>query len=218
MLTLSAETLKTKTGREKAIFKIVEALRADEVIIAPIDQGYAYLADPNSDLAMAKIKEIKGMDPSVYFALLVNSVSQIQNYCGVISTEQRLLAQQFWPGPLMFECDVLPGLSGSFGADSAPESLYFRYSADPTVSGVCEMFGPLVFSPILDGDKKSIGDLKKLSSAAKKIARYAITGKSRWSKTPSTIVAFSSAGVVIKRIGGITEQQIRALIPQVKVN
>ena len=38
MLTITAESLKSKVGREKAIFKIVEALRADEIVIAPIDQ------------------------------------------------------------------------------------------------------------------------------------------------------------------------------------
>ena len=62
MLTITAESLKSKVGREKAIFKIVEALRADDIVIAPIDQGYAYIADPNSEIAMAKIKEIKSFN------------------------------------------------------------------------------------------------------------------------------------------------------------
>lgn len=217
MLTITAESLKSKVGREKAIFKIVEALRADEIVIAPIDQGFAYIADPNSDVAMAKIKEIKAMAPSSYFALLVHSVEQIHQYCGPTSTEQRLLAKEFWPGPLLMECAVLPGVIGSFGSDGSPDSLFFRQAVDPVVAGICEMSGPVVFSPILDADKNTIGDFKKLPPIAKKSAKYGIGVKRRWSKDLATIVSFSKAGAVIKKIGGVSEQQIRTIIPSVSL-
>lgn len=217
MLTINAESLKSKVGREKAIFKIVEALRADEIVIAPIDQGYAYIADPNSEIAMAKIKEIKSMSPSSYFALLVHSVDQIPQYCGPTSTEQRLLAKEFWPGPLLMECEVLPGIIGSFGSDGSPDSLVFRQAIDPVVNGVCEMSGPVVFSPVLDSEKIIVGDFKKLPSNAKKSAKYCIGVKRRWSMQPSTLVSFDRSGTVIKKIGGVSEQQIRSIIPTIKV-
>ena len=217
MLTITTVSLKSKVGREKAIFKIVEALRVDEIVIAPIDQGYAYIADPNSEIAMAKIKEIKSMTPSSYFALLVHSVEQIPQYCGATSTEQRLLAKEFWPGPLLMECEVLPGVGGSFGSDGSPDSLVFRQAIDPVVSGVCEMAGPVVFSPITDEDKNIVGDFKKLPPLSKKSAKYGIAIKRRWSNAPATVVSFSKTGAVIKKIGGVSEQQIRSIIPAIKV-
>ncbi len=215
MHTLKADSLKSKIGREKAIFKIVEALRSDEIVIAPIDQGYAYIADPNSELAMTIIKELKGMSASHFFALLINNVEQIKDYCGSISSEQRLLAKEFWPGPLMLECDVLPGLRGSFGSDGTPESLFFKQAANETLKGVCEMSGPVVFSPIVDKAKNSITELRKVSSEAKKIVKYAIESKSRWSKKVTTVVSFHQSSVEITRRGDISEQQVRKIVPKV---
>ena len=66
-------------------------------------------------------------------------------------------------------------------------------------------------------DKNIVGDFKKLSAISKKSAKYGIAIKRRWSSAPATVVSFSKTGAVIKKIGGVSEQQIRSIIPAIKV-
>ena len=215
MKQIDADALKTAKQRSSVAFAIVESLRAGEIAIVPIEQGYVLIADIFSETGIAKIKEVKALGADIYLPILVSSVDQISPYCGPITPEQRLLALEFWPGPLMMEVSLPQGALVNLGAQFAPDALYFRAAGNELVRELCELMGGVVYSPII----KEGAPVNKLTSIDKKYrdsASYLVQGKKFTPEQRPTIVRFSINEIALARTGDIDEMRIRRILPQLK--
>ena len=136
---VDSKKIKSSKERTKLAFEILESLRSGAAVIAPISQGYVLVADMYSDEGLERIKSLKGLGSEIYFPLLVANVEQLVPLSGPVSPEKRLLALEFWPGPLIIQSPPIADSPLKMGSAFRPESLYLRCSSNAIVSEVCEL-------------------------------------------------------------------------------
>lgn len=83
----------------KCAARAAEVLRAGGVVLYPTDTLYGLGADALSDEAVAKVRRIKGREEKKPIHCIVADIAMAERYAEVGSAT-RLLAEEFWPGPL----------------------------------------------------------------------------------------------------------------------
>lgn len=217
MKKIESKSVKSAKKRTELAFEILESLRGGAIVIAPIEQGYVLVADMYSEEGVERIKSLKELSEEVYFPLLVANVDQLTPLSGPVTPEKRLLAMEFWPGPLILQCPSIAGSMMKMGSKYIPETLYFRSSSDKILNEVCELIGPLVYTPILK-EKKIVTSLKDISKEFRDASSHFISGSKFEPNQTPTIVGFDSKGASLIRVGAIEESKIRKIIPNLQSN
>lgn len=214
---VDSSKIKSAKKRTQVAFEIVESLRSGSLVIAPLEQGYVLVADMSAQEGINQIKTLKKIGEEIYFPLLVAEIEQIAPLCGAVSPEQRLLAMEFWPGPLVLQCTAIAGSMLNIGSSFTPEHIYFRSTPNVILREVCELMGPLVYSPIIL-ENKIVTSVKNIEKSFKQAASHLILGKKFQSELQPTIVSFNSKTPSLLRIGAIEEARIRKIIPNLQVS
>ena len=207
--------IKSAKKRSEAAFGIVESLRSGSVVIAPIEQGYVLVADMYSEEGIKQVKFLKELGEDIYFPLLVADVDQIAPLCGPVTPEQRLIAMEFWPGPLVIQAPAIADSMLNLGSKFVPELLYFRCASNRILREVCELMGPLIYSPIIL-DNKIATNARMIGKALKEATAYLIVGTSFETNSAPTIISFSSKSPELVKVGAIEEAKIRKIIPNLQ--
>jgi len=223
MITVTHDEYSNSAERKKIIKKVASVLTEDSIIIAPVLLGYAYVSSGNSEFAMSRIKELKGMAPEISLVRLVANVEQIEALCGSLTSEQIRLLEKYWPGPLIAERATIPELRYSFGSRRLPDTLFFTQASNSLLAGVCRAIGPLAFSPIIKIDhssngRKALTALEQLPISANESISLVIEGTGVWSTAQSTLISLSGVDVKLTKAGEITAEMIREVVPRAQVN
>ncbi|MEI6407052.1 MAG: Sua5/YciO/YrdC/YwlC family protein [Actinomycetes bacterium] len=161
-IVLTNDQLKKKIDFETQLFEILEILRSGSLICAALENAYVLIADPTSEDAVVKLKEVKGIQEDTYFPLLVANVDSLKDYSPSVTPSLRLIGLEFWPGPLNLEVQARTGLPWTLGAVNEPSVLIARSPSSKFLRGVLELSGPLMYSPAaVVGDKapKQVADI-----------------------------------------------------------
>lgn len=217
MKLVDSKKITSAKKRSEVAFEIVEKLRGGSILIAPIEQGYVLAADLYSEEGIRIIKSLKELGEDVYFPLLVADIDQLAPLTGPITPEQRLLALEFWPGPLLLQSRALAESMLTMGSKYVPESLYFRCSSNKILSEVCELMGPLVYTPILV-ENSIVTAVNKIEKKVKTAASHLIVGKSFKPNQIPTILSFEKRSPVLVREGALEESRIRKILPNLQLN
>lgn len=217
MKRIISKEIKSAKKRAEIAFEILESLRGGAIAIAPVEQGYVLVADMYSEQGVERIKSLKELSEEIYFPLLVSNVDQLTPLSGPVTPEKRLLALEYWPGPLIIQCPSIAGSMLKMGSKYIPETLYFRCSSDAILSEVCELIGPLVYTPILK-ENKIVSDVKEISKEFKDAASHFISGSRFKPNQIPTIIGFDSRGASLVKVGAIEESKIRRIIPNLRSN
>ena len=93
------------------------AIVRGEIVAFPTETYYGLAVDALSDMALAKLRALKGRDAEKAFSLLVSGRQMLASLCGDISPLAERLMEQHWPGPLTLALPARPGLPASIVAD-----------------------------------------------------------------------------------------------------
>lgn len=91
----------------KILYRIIEEIRAGEVIIYPTDSVYAIGCDITNVKAVQKVAAIKGVKPKANFSIMCKDLSEVSKYAKV-SNDVFKLMKSYLPGPYTF---ILPSTS-----------------------------------------------------------------------------------------------------------
>lgn len=83
-----------------AIERAAAVIRRGGVVAIPTDALYALVCDPMSLKAVGRIFQAKGREATRSLPLLIDGIVTAEEIAVEISTQFRLLARRFWPGPL----------------------------------------------------------------------------------------------------------------------
>ena len=89
--------------------EILAFLRTGGVIGFPTDTAYGLGADPFHEAAVRHIFEIKGRPDSKPVLVLVDSIDLLSQVV-IVPETARMLARQFWPGPLTLVLPAMPNV------------------------------------------------------------------------------------------------------------
>ena len=186
-------------------------LQAGEIVAIPTETVYGLAGNALSPTSVAKIFEVKNRPAFNPLIIHTHSVEKIQQYVQRIPDQARLLMDHFWPGPLTLLLPKTPQIPDivTAGLDrvavrmpkhpltlqllalldfplAAPSANPFGYVSPTEAAHVAHQLGDRI-PYILDGGVCSIG-------------------------VESTIVGFEGERVVVYRWGGISQEQLLAVI------
>lgn len=133
------ETFSTENVTEDDFERILSILRAGGVIAFPTDTVYGLGADPFSGTAVKRIFEVKGRAETKPILLLVNSLGMAETLIDAPNPTFRLIAKQFWPGPLTLILPASTSIPSSVTAGTGTIGL--RWPRAPFAVSLLGRFG-----------------------------------------------------------------------------
>jgi L-threonylcarbamoyladenylate synthase len=190
------------------------ALKDGYVIVAPLENSYALIADAFFHDAVRALHVLRGDALGISAQVLISSAAAIDGIAREISDEVRALMENFWPGLLSLNLKPQRGLNWDLGDGQELDSFSVRVPAAEFISQVAKAHGPLAVASAALAGKSAISDPSQLNFNENEVA--AIFSSGPLAQGPaSTVVACDGDTPRIVRIGAISVEQITAIAPNI---
>ncbi|WP_132748096.1 L-threonylcarbamoyladenylate synthase [Scopulibacillus darangshiensis] len=189
-------------------------LKANEVVAFPTETVYGLGGNALSDEAIKKIYEAKGRPSDNPLIVHVSSVKQLDDLCSGLNEQAEELIKAFWPGPLTL---ILPSTGHvSEKVTAGLSTVAIRMPEDPIAKAVIEASGLPIAAPSanLSGRPSPTTAAHVLRDLDGRVAGV-IDGGETGVGVESTVVDCTSKPITILRPGGITKEQLEAVIGEV---
>jgi L-threonylcarbamoyladenylate synthase len=128
-------------GRDAAVQRAVDALRAGELVVLPTDTVYGLAADAFSLDGTARLFRVKGADRGAPLTVFVRSPKQLAGLTRATGEVADRLVAAYWPGPLTLVLPAEPNLRWDLGA--AEGTVAVRMPLDDVALAVVRAVGPV---------------------------------------------------------------------------
>ena len=187
-------------------------LRAGRLVAFPTETVYGLGGDATDDRAVAAIYAAKGRPQFNPLIIHVHAAAALDDLI-VWNDTARLLADQFWPGPLTL---VLPRRTGapiSLLASAGLDTLAVRVPAHPVARALLQAAGRPIAAPSANasGRLSPTTPFHVAESLDGKIDLILAGGKAQIG-VESTVLDMTGASPVLLRPGGIAQEQLEKLI------
>jgi len=192
----------------------VAALKDGFVIVAPLENSYALMADAFFHDAVRAMHVLRGDALGVAAQVAIANKGSIDGIARSISDDARILMDNFWPGALSINLKPQLGLSWDLGDANSLDKISVRVPASEFVLEILKKTGPLAIasaaavgtSPIQDGADLDFSDVE---------VAVVFTAGVLPQGAPSTVVEFTGAQGRIVREGAIPRSEITALVSDI---
>jgi L-threonylcarbamoyladenylate synthase len=116
----------------------VRVLRSRGVVGYPTDTLYGLAADPRSEVALDRLRQLKGRAADKTVALVAASLDQAREVA-VLDGHALILARRFWPGPLTLVVPARQGLAE--GVRSSTGQVGVRVPANDVAQALAQACG-----------------------------------------------------------------------------
>ncbi len=200
----------------KDIQKAVAFLERDELVAIPTETVYGLAANALNPIAVAKIFEAKERPTFDPLIVHTHALNEVENFVSDIHPALLKLAQVFWPGPLTLllpKKDIIPNLVTS-GLDRVGVRI-------PNHSLTLELLSKLSF-PLAAPSANPFGYISP--TTAKHVDKqlgnkipYILDGGACEVGLESTIVGEENGEIIVYRLGGLSIDDIEAVVGKVFV-
>jgi tRNA threonylcarbamoyl adenosine modification protein (Sua5/YciO/YrdC/YwlC family) len=192
----------------------VAALKDGFVIVVPLENSYALMADAFFHDAVRAMHVLRGDALGVAAQVAIANKGSIDGIARSISDDARILVDNFWPGALSINLKPQLGLSWDLGDANSLDKISVRVPASEFALEILKKTGPLAIAsaaavgalPIQDGADLDFSDVEV---AAVFTAGVLPQG------APSTVIDFTGAKGRIVRAGAIPRSEITALVSDI---
>lgn len=201
----------------EAIEKAGELLRAGEVVAIPTETVYGLAANAYDGSAVSKIFKAKGRPQDNPLIVHIAKVETLSDLVSEVPEAAKKLAAAFWPGPLTM---ILPKSEKIPDAVSAGlPTVAVRMPSHPVAHAVIEAAGVPLAAPSanLSGSPSPTNAKYVLEDMHDRIPLI-LDGGSSAVGVESTVITLATARPRVLRPGGITVEQLRALLGEVDVD
>lgn len=201
----------------EAIKKAGELLRAGEVVAIPTETVYGLAANAYDGNAVSKIFKAKGRPQDNPLIVHIAKVETLSDLVAEVPEAAKKLAAAFWPGPLTM---ILPKSEKIPDAVSAGlPTVAVRMPSHPVAHAVIEAAGVPLAAPSanLSGSPSPTNAKYVLEDMHDRIPLI-LDGGSSAVGVESTVITLATARPRVLRPGGITVEQLRALLGEVDVD
>lgn len=201
----------------EAIEKAGEILRAGEVVAIPTETVYGLAANAYDGEAVSKIFKAKGRPQDNPLIVHIAKVETLSDLVAEVPKAAEKLAAAFWPGPLTI---ILPKSEKIPDAVSAGlPTVAVRMPSHPVAHAVIEAAGVPLAAPSanLSGSPSPTNAKYVLDDMQGRIPLILDGGTSAVG-VESTVITLATARPRVLRPGGITVEQLRALLGEVDVD
>ena len=197
---------------KKSIAHAVELLREGKLVAFPTETVYGLGADATQGQAVAAIYAAKGRPE---FNPLIAHVAEIEALDPIVewNDEARLCAKSFWPGPLTLVLPRRKDCPVSLLASAGLHTLAVRMPSHPAALQLLKAFGRPVVAPSANasGTLSPTTAEHVAASLGSNVDLILDGGKSEVG-VESTVCDLSTSQPTILRPGGITKEQMEAVL------
>jgi L-threonylcarbamoyladenylate synthase len=125
-----------RTPAEELAVAVV-ALRRGEIVAYPTETFYGLAVDARDELALARLRELKGRVEKA-FSVLVVGAEMLERLCERPSPRARALIERYWPGALTLALPARPNVPAALIVDGC---VAVRESPHPLARALVRAFG-----------------------------------------------------------------------------
>ncbi len=192
--------------------KALKAIADGYIIAIPLEHSYVYACDAFKHEAVRSMHVLRG-DPLFTAAqVMVGDSKTAQGVVREITPEIAALMKKFWPGMLSMNLRPQMGLNWDLGDANQLDRISIRVPRNKFAKALLAVSGPLAVASgarVGRPSPKALSDIVVLDSD---LALQFNNGALR--KGPmTTVLEADDTGVRVTRIGAITLQEIRSIVP-----
>ncbi|GAT71467.1 translation factor Sua5 [Planomonospora sphaerica] len=198
-------------ARASDIDKAAGVLRAGDLVAFPTETVYGLGANAEDSAAVARVFQVKGRPPSHPLIVHIGDAQQLNDWAEDVPATARLLAERFWPGPLTLV--LRRGRRVPLEATGGLETVAVRVPGHPVALALLSAFGGGIAAPsanrfgsvsptTADHVRAELGDT----------VDFVLDGGPCEVGVESTIVDATSATPSVLRPGGVTREDLQAIL------
>lgn len=197
------------------IKKAAEIIKQGGIVAMPTETVYGLAADALNGNAVRKIFEAKGRPMDNPLIVHISDISQIYQLVKEFPQRAEILAENFWPGPLTIilpKSDIIPD-EVSAGLDTVA----IRFPSHETAQRLISLSAPLAAPSANLSGSPSPTTLRHVRDDMNGRIDAIIDGGDCEVGVESTVVTLAEDIPTLLRPGGITAEQLRAAIGELKI-
>ncbi|PEQ95333.1 threonylcarbamoyl-AMP synthase [Bacillus sp. AFS006103] len=193
-------------------------LRDNEVVALPTETVYGLGGNAESDVAVAKIFAAKGRPSDNPLIIHIADKKQLSTFVAEVPDKAEVLMEAFWPGPLTIIFKKKEGVLAE-SATAGLATIAVRMPDHPVALALLKCCGLPIAAPSANssGKPSPTNAQHVLDDLNGKIAGV-IDGGATGIGVESTVIDCTEAIPVILRPGGVTKEQLKAVIGEVRVD
>lgn len=188
-----------------------------EVIGIPTETVYGLAGNALSEDAILKIYQVKNRPKFDPLIAHVDSLEKVEGMVKKIPDEARILANQFWPGPLTILLDKKPGVPDILTSGLDRVAVRIPNHAT-TLKLLRELEFPLAAPSANPFGYVSPTSAKHVHDQLQEKIPYILDGGPCHIGLESTIVGFEDGETVVYRLGGTKVEAIESVVGEVKIS
>jgi L-threonylcarbamoyladenylate synthase len=191
----------------------VDALEAGDLVVLPTDTVYGIAADAFKADAVQRLLDAKGRGRDMPPPVLISAVETLDALATDVPESGRQLCQAFWPGPLTVICHAQSSLRWDLGETQGTVAL--RVPDHEETQELLSRTGPLaVSSANLSGRPAALDVYDAEAQLGDWVAVY-LDGGTVTGGEPSTIVDLTGDTPYVVRVGALSVEQLREVVPEI---
>ena len=199
--------------RVDAIQTAAHSVASGELVVLPTDTVYGLGADAFDAVAVADLLRAKGRGRDMPVPVLVGSWSTIDGLVSAVDARTRMLVEAFWPGGLTLVVRHAQSLTWDLG--DARGTVAIRMPMHPVAIELLEQTGPMaVSSANKSGQPPAQTAAEAQQQLGDDVAVYLEDGPAAGG-VASTIVDVTGARPQILRVGALSEDALREVVPDI---
>lgn len=194
--------------------KAAAALKDGYVIVAPLENSYALVADAFFHDAVRAMHVLRGDELGISAQVIIGSSSAIDGIARDVTEPARTLMANFWPGLLSLNLKPQRGLNWDLGDGQQLDSFSVRVPSAEFILQLAKTHGPLAVASAALSGKPAISDPIELNFSEIEVAAIFSSGPLTQGLA-SSVVACDSDKPRIIRVGAISAQEITRIAPDI---
>jgi tRNA threonylcarbamoyl adenosine modification protein (Sua5/YciO/YrdC/YwlC family) len=200
----------------EAVDTAVRYIKSGEVIIAAAEHGYVYLADAFDKDAVKAIHILRGDRTNVVAQVFIGDIKVLTGITARLTQEHDNLFKTFWPGLLSVTMKSQLALSWDLGDERRLGKVNVRLPNRKFLNAILLKTGPLAAASVALTGESAILDLTKVSIYESDIGVIFDEGQLE-SGQLSTWVDISENEITVIRVGDISLEQLRSIVPTISI-
>jgi len=201
-------------SQSEHIAKAAAALKDGYVIVVPLENSYALVADAFFHDAVRSLHVLRGDALGVAAQVLISTPAAIDGVAREVSDDARALMEKFWPGLLSLNLKPQRGLNWDLGDGQQLDLISVRVPSAEFILELAKVHGPIAIASAALAGKPAISDPAELNFTEVEVAAIFSTGQLEPGPA-STVVACDGDAPRMVRIGAISAEQITAITPAI---
>jgi tRNA threonylcarbamoyl adenosine modification protein (Sua5/YciO/YrdC/YwlC family) len=191
----------------------VDAIEAGDLVVLPTDTVYGVAADAFKADAVQRLLDAKSTGRDMPPPVLISVVESLDALATDVPDAGRKLCEEFWPGPLTVICHAQSSLMWDLGDTQGTVSL--RVPDHENTRELLSRTGPLAVSSANKSGQAAALDVYDAEDQLGESVAVYLDGGEAAGGASSTIVDITGDTPRVVRVGAISLDQLRAVVPEV---